>query len=128
VCGDTLFFLAHQGREFVPGKFTGIDRMTASSGNQDLCWAGFRSLVEVIFAACQKPVVSPFEFQQWGGFRTFGSNVPIGEKPAQKRRFCAGTVKQSPADGGLSFWTAASKILLPKLTFRPIRKILSVWG
>jgi hypothetical protein len=50
VCGDTLFALAHQGRELLPGKFTGIDRMTASGGGQDLYWAGFRSLVEVILA------------------------------------------------------------------------------
>jgi hypothetical protein len=65
VCGDTLFFLAHQGREFLPRKFTGIDRMTTLGGGQDLYWAGFRYLAEVIFAPIQKPVVSQFEFQQW---------------------------------------------------------------
>ncbi|MFZ0507362.1 MAG: hypothetical protein WAM29_04520, partial [Methylocella sp.] len=64
-CGDTLFFLANQGREFFPGKFTGIDRMTATGGGQDISGTGLRSPVEVIFAPCQKPVVFQFKFQQW---------------------------------------------------------------
>jgi hypothetical protein len=67
VCGDTLFSLPHQGREFLPAEFTGIDRMTASGGGQDLYWVGFRCHVEVILAPCQKPVVSQFKFQQWVG-------------------------------------------------------------
>jgi hypothetical protein len=59
--------LAYQGREFLPGKFIGIGRITASGHGQDLYWAGFRSLVEAIFDLGQKPVVSQFEFQQWLG-------------------------------------------------------------
>jgi hypothetical protein len=58
--------LAHQGREFLPGKFTGIDRMTISGGGQDISGTGFRSPVEVILAPCQKPVVSQFEISAMG--------------------------------------------------------------
>jgi hypothetical protein len=68
VCGETLFSLAHQGRALLPGKFTGIDRMTNSGGGQDISGYGFRRPVEVIIAPCQTRVapqlVPQFEFQQ----------------------------------------------------------------
>jgi hypothetical protein len=40
VCGDTLFSLARQGREFLPGKFTDIDWMTASGGGRSSAIGG----------------------------------------------------------------------------------------
>jgi hypothetical protein len=40
VCGDTLFSLVRQWREFLPGKFTDIDRMTASGGGRSSAIGG----------------------------------------------------------------------------------------
>jgi hypothetical protein len=40
VCGDTLFSLARQGLEFLPGKFTDIDWMTASGGGRSSAIGG----------------------------------------------------------------------------------------
>jgi hypothetical protein len=37
VCGNTLFSLARQGREFLPGKFTDIDWMTGLRWQPQFC-------------------------------------------------------------------------------------------
>ena len=58
--------------------------MTTSGGGQDLSGTGFRSLVEVIFAPCQKPVVSQFKFQQWAGSRHPGSDPQQTSRPRWK--------------------------------------------
>jgi hypothetical protein len=44
VCGDTLFSLARQGREFLPGKFTDIDWMTPQVATKFLIGQGFEVL------------------------------------------------------------------------------------
>jgi len=40
VCGETVFSLARQGREFLPGKFADIDWMTASGGGRSSAIGG----------------------------------------------------------------------------------------
>jgi hypothetical protein len=77
VCGDTLFSLARQGREFLPGKFTDIDRMRASGG-------GRRSAIGCRMSANKCREMTGDDLS--ATFRTATLNVALGRKQKFKLR------------------------------------------
>jgi hypothetical protein len=77
VCGDTLFSLARQRREFLPGKFTDIDWMTASGGGRSSAIGG-----RLPANNCREMTGD----DQSATFRTATLNVALGRKQRFKLR------------------------------------------